>query len=90
MPNLEKDTLLYKPYRYVLLQNIWFLGLFDLKTGIDFAHFGLESGKVFEGTVSGFLHKGFKHKPGCISCECKPSHQRAKKCQIKPPLLLVS
>ena len=40
----------------MLLQKIWFLGLFDLKTGIDFAHFGLESGIVFEGTVSGFLH----------------------------------
>ena len=27
------------------------LGLFGLKTGIDFAHFGLESGMVFEGTT---------------------------------------
>ena len=25
--------------------------LFGLKTGIDFAHFGLESGIVFEGTA---------------------------------------
>ena len=27
------------------------LGLFGLKMGIDFAHFGLESGMVFEGTT---------------------------------------
>ena len=27
----------------------WFLGHFGLKTGIDFAHFGLESGTVYEG-----------------------------------------
>ena len=25
--------------------------LFDLKTGIDFAHFGLELGMVFKGTT---------------------------------------
>ena len=32
-------------------QRVGFLGLFGLKTGIDFAHFGLESGMVFEGTT---------------------------------------
>ena len=37
-------TPLYKPYRYVLPQRVWFVGLFSLKTGIHFAHFGLESG----------------------------------------------
>ena len=26
-------------------------GCFGLKTGIDFAHFGLESGMIFEGTT---------------------------------------
>ena len=30
---------------------VGFLGLFGLKTGINFAHFGLESGMVFEGTI---------------------------------------
>ena len=30
---------------------VWFLLLFGLKTGIDFAQFGLESGMVFEGTT---------------------------------------
>ena len=39
---------LIKPYRYVLLQRVWFSSGFGLKTGIDFAHFGLESGMVFE------------------------------------------
>ena len=28
-----------------------FCGIFGLKTGIDFAHFSLESGMVFEGTT---------------------------------------
>ena len=41
-------THLYKPYRYVPLQRVWYLGLFGLKTSIHFAHFGLESGMVFE------------------------------------------
>ena len=40
----------YKPYRYVPPQRVWFSVLFGLKTGIHFAHFGLESGMVFEGT----------------------------------------
>jgi len=34
---------LYKPYRYVLPQRVGFLRRFGLKTGIDFADFGLES-----------------------------------------------
>ena len=32
-------------------QRVEFLGLFGLKTGIDFGHFGLESGMVVEGTT---------------------------------------
>ena len=35
-------------------QRIWFLGLFGLKMGVDFAHFGLESGLVFEGTKGAY------------------------------------
>ena len=31
-------------------QRVWFLRCFGLKTGINFAHFGLESGMVFQGT----------------------------------------
>ena len=49
-------TPLCKPYRYVPPQRVWFLGLFGLKTGIDFAHFGLESGMVFEGTTGTYEH----------------------------------
>ena len=30
---------------------MWFLRSLGLKTGIDFAQFGLESGMVFEGTT---------------------------------------
>ena len=38
----------YKPNnRYVPPQRVGFLRRFGLKTGIDFAHFGLESGMVF-------------------------------------------
>ena len=33
-------------------QRVGFWGLFGLKTGIHFAHFGLESGMVFEGTTA--------------------------------------
>ena len=42
---------LYKPYRYVPPQMVWFLRRFGVKTGIDFAHFGLELGMVFEETT---------------------------------------
>ena len=44
-------TSLYKPYRYVLPKGVRFLRRFGLKTGIDFAHFGLEPGMVFKGTA---------------------------------------
>ena len=37
--------------RYVPPQRVGFLRRFGLKTGIDFAHFGLESGMVFEETT---------------------------------------
>ena len=47
---LPGDTPLYKPYRYVPYQRVGFLRRFGLKTGMDFVHFGLESGMVFEGT----------------------------------------
>ena len=41
---------LYKPYSgYVPSQRVWFWRSFGLKTGIDFAHFGLESGMVYQG-----------------------------------------
>ena len=32
-------------------KGLWFWGLFGPKTGIHFAHFGLESSVVFEGTT---------------------------------------
>ena len=44
-------TPLYKLYRYVPPHQEEFLLRFGLKTGIHFAHFGLESGMVFEGTT---------------------------------------
>ena len=44
-------TPLCKPYRYVPSHLVGFLRRFCLKTGIHFAHFGLESGMVFEGTT---------------------------------------
>ena len=45
-------TPLCKLYRYVLPQRVWVLRLFSLKAGIDFAHFGLESGMDFRGTTA--------------------------------------
>ena len=41
----------YKPYRYMPPQRVGFLSRFDPKTGIDFVHFCLDSGMVFEGTT---------------------------------------
>ena len=42
---------LNNPYRYVPPQTVWFLRRFALKTGMDFTHFCLESGMVFEATT---------------------------------------
>ena len=42
---------LSKLRRYVPPHRVGFLRRFGLKTGIHFAHFGLESGMVFEGTT---------------------------------------
>ena len=47
----REGTPLYKLYRYVPPHRVGFLRRFGLKTGIHFAHFGLESGMVFEGTT---------------------------------------
>ena len=44
----------YKPYRYVPSQRTWFLGLFGLKMGMHFAHFGLKSSMVFGGTTGAY------------------------------------
>ena len=41
------DTPLYKVYRYVPPQRVWFLSPFGLKMGIDFEHFGLKLGMFF-------------------------------------------
>ena len=49
-------SLLHNPYRYVLSQRVWCLGLFALKTGIHFAHFCLKLGMVFEGTKGVYKH----------------------------------
>ena len=42
---------LYKPNGYVPRQRVGLLRRFGLKTGIDFAYFGLEPGMVFKGTT---------------------------------------
>ena len=44
-------TPLYKPYRVCAALKSKVFEPFCLKTGFDFAHFGLESGMVFEGTM---------------------------------------
>ena len=43
-----------KPYGYVPSHRVAFLRRFGLKTGIYFAHFGLESSVVFEGTAAAY------------------------------------
>ena len=47
-------TPLYKPCRYVPPLRVGYWSLFGLKTCIHFAHFGLESGMVFEGTTGAY------------------------------------
>ena len=47
-------TPLYKLYRYVLPQRVWFLSRFGVKTGIDFDHYGLKSGMVFKGATRAY------------------------------------
>ena len=44
-------TTLYKPYRYVPPHRVGSSHRFGLKTGIHFAHFGVESGVLFKGTT---------------------------------------
>ena len=45
------DTPLYKLYRYVPPQRVWFLSRLGLKTGIDFDHYGPKSDIVFKRTT---------------------------------------
>ena len=42
---------LYKLYRYLSPQMVWFLRHLGLKKGMDFAHFCLNRVLVFEGTT---------------------------------------
>ena len=51
-------TPLYKVYRYVPPQRVWFLSRFGLKTGIDFNNYGLKWGRVFG---AGTFTKAYKH-----------------------------
>ena len=46
-PGPGGGTPLYKVYRYVPPQRVWFLSRFGLKTGIDFDSYGLKSSRVF-------------------------------------------
>ena len=49
-----KRVSLYKLDRYVPSQSVGFMGLFGRK---HFAHFGLKSGMVFEGTTGAYLYE---------------------------------
>ena len=51
MYSAGEGTPLYKPYSYVPPQRVGFSRCLGLKTAIDFVHFGLESGIVFEETT---------------------------------------
>ena len=46
-----EGTPLYKLYRHVPPHLVGFFGPFGLKTGLDFAHFGLKSDMVFGETT---------------------------------------
>ena len=61
---------LYKSVRQVPLQRVWFFLRFGLKTGIDFAHFGLESGMVYDETKHVYERNGrFVNKKEREICE---------------------
>ena len=53
-PGGGRGTPLYKLYRYVPPQRVWFLSRFGLKMGIDFDHYGLKSGMVYKGTTGAY------------------------------------
>ena len=63
---------------YVPPQRVWFLRPFGLKTGIDFAHLGLELGTVLEGTrrsecmnvFTGFNSKSGRKKENYANSKC--------------------
>ena len=50
-PQVGGSTPLQKPFRYVPQNRLGFLCRLGLKTGIHFAHFGLESCWVLVGTT---------------------------------------
>ena len=52
--HLYKLYYLFKLYRYVPPQRVWFLSRFGLKTGIDFDHYGHKSGMVYKGTMGAY------------------------------------
>ena len=56
-------TPLYKQYRYVSPQMVWFLSRFGLRTGVDFDHYGLKSGMVFKGTTGAYKRICVFHAP---------------------------
>ena len=61
-------TPLYKLYKYVPPHRVGFLRRLSVKTGIHFAHFGLESGMAFEGTTG--VYDGiyrFNSKLACVA-----------------------
>ena len=69
----EGCTPLYKPYRYVPPHHR-FLRRFGL--GLHFAHFGLESGMVFEETV-GVYERSYS------SCQFRMNKKEREMCQLE-------
>ena len=72
-----ESTALYKPYRYVPPHQVGFLPRFGLKTGIHFAHFGLELGMVFEGTT-GVYERILRWRNKTESQNSKQNHKTLK------------
>ena len=48
-------TSLFKLYRYVSSQRVWFFSYFGLKTGIDFLPLWSNAGIIFKGTTRAYL-----------------------------------
>ena len=81
------STPLYKLYRYVPPHRLGFLLRSGLKTGIHFAHFGLESGMIFKGTT-GLYERLYRFNTSIIALMSQGSSLLMSLVAIKPCAVL--
>ena len=67
-------TPLSKLYRYVLPQQVWFLSCFGLKIVMDFEHYGVKSGMVFNKTTKVEVCMSFELQIRIVKKEMQLKH----------------